>query len=55
MKTPEFCPFCGLRSLIDQGGSDEVRQLECVSKECGAFFNLELFYCLRFDSSRSVI
>jgi hypothetical protein len=38
---PEFCPFCGKRSLTDQGGSDEVMQLECVNALCGIFFNLQ--------------
>lgn len=42
MDQPEFCPFCGKRTLLDQGGSDEVKQLECASKKCGVFFNLQV-------------
>jgi Zn ribbon nucleic-acid-binding protein len=37
---PEFCPFCGMRTLLDQGGSDEVKQLQCA--KCSAFFNLQV-------------
>ncbi len=38
----EFCPFCGKRGLLDQGGSDEVAQLQCGSLMCHVFFNLEV-------------
>jgi len=41
MKQPEFCPFCGMRTLLDQGGTDEVMQLQCASLDCGIFFNLQ--------------
>lgn len=40
MNHPEFCPFCGMRTLIDQGGTDEVMQLQCV--KCNRFFNLQV-------------
>jgi len=40
--SPEFCPFCGKRTLLDQGGDEDTMQLECVSKKCGVLFNLTI-------------
>lgn len=38
----KFCPFCGSRSLLNQGGSDEVDQFQCGILQCHVFFNLEV-------------
>lgn len=40
---PEFCPFCGKRTLLDQGGDEEYEQFECASKKCNAYFSIRVF------------